>query len=122
MSHKLWGGTNALSVPFHWRTAAHVYSKPSEMTTSHLFFVIRMIWNNSAPERMRVGKVKLYRFPPFYTPSYMRQAVDNLSAELRTRQDIPYWMMLEIEQMLQYLNELADGSFELINNPPLSSL
>lgn len=88
---------------FRWRMNGGELRPPGAMATTHLFYTLRMIWNNCAPASARVGKVKLYDFGPSYTTDYMRQAVRALSLELGGRHDLPAWMRRELEQMAAHL-------------------
>ena len=88
---------------FRWRMNGGELRAPSAMATTHLFYTLRMIWNNCAPAHARVGKVKLYDFGPSYTTAYMRQAVRALSIELGGRRDLPAWMRRELEEMAAHL-------------------
>jgi hypothetical protein len=66
---------------------------PVEMRTSHLFFAIRMIWNHSAPDHMRIKPYQKYVFGPVYTNEYMLSAIANLLRELSKRDDLtPYFI------------------------------
>lgn len=73
------------------------------MATTHLFYTIRMIWNNSCPKEFRVGKVILYSFDSFYTPEYIQSAVFHLLRELSQRDNIPDWCISEINEMIAHL-------------------
>ena len=79
-------------VPFMWREKGGTFRYPKDMATRHLFFVLRMIWNHSAPEHLQITPFKHYDFDDFYTTQYMRAAVLNVARELVTRDDLtPYW-------------------------------
>jgi len=88
---------------FRWRMRDGEMIQPSEMRTTHLFYTLRMIWNNSVPEHARVGRVKMYHFGPTYTTDYMREAVKSMGKELAERTDLPGSMRMELETMAGFL-------------------
>lgn len=89
---------------WRWRSSNGALNAPTDMETRHLFFTLRMIWNNSQPEQARVGAVRLYCFGPQYTVPYMRQAILHIGRELFTRPDIlPEWRS-QLEQMAAWIN------------------
>jgi hypothetical protein len=78
---------------FMWRDRQGTFHKPENMTTQHVFFTLRMIWNHSAPLGMRIKPYKQYNFGSFYTKDYMITAVYALAEELSTRTDLqPYFI------------------------------
>lgn len=86
-----------------WRERTGAFVSPSRMETRHLFYTLRMIWNNRMPAHMSVGKVRLYSFRSFYTRDYFAQAIIALGRELMGREDIaPVWRA-ELEQMRAWL-------------------
>ena len=89
---------------FQWRDRTGVFHNPKDMETRHLFFTIRMIWNHSAPEYMRIKPYNKYSFGDFYTREYMRDAVKFLAKELGTRKDASVYYTSCIENMLKYLD------------------
>jgi len=89
---------------FLWRDRAGEFHRIDRMETRHLFFTLRMIWNNHMPRDARVGDVRLYSFAPYYTPSYFRDAIAAILPELRGRNDIRREWMRQIEQMFAYFN------------------
>jgi hypothetical protein len=86
---------------FRWRERNGHQIAPSDMETRHVFYTLRMLWNNSAPADMRVGDYKPYRFDRTkYPPAYLTQAVQALVAELATREDMaPIWLQEFYEMM-----------------------
>jgi hypothetical protein len=90
---------------WEWRDRHGIMWDPRRMETHHLFYTIRMIWNNSMPLHMRVGNVIVYTFPDMYTIQYMRDAVLHLGKELLRREDkLAYWQKDELRQMAEHLN------------------
>ena len=78
---------------FRWRDRHGNWFNPREMETRHVFYTLRMIWNHSAPEHLKLKPYNRYRFGKPYTTEYMRLAVRALLAELRTRMDLaPLWL------------------------------
>jgi len=77
---------------FEWKDSNDDYYKLGDMTTQHLFFTFRMIWNHTAPKEMRINPYKRYYFSKFYTVQYMSDAVQAISFELSKRDDLkPYF-------------------------------
>lgn len=94
------------AAPFQWRSADGDFWHPDHMETRHVFYTVRMIWNHSVPEDMRVGQnVRLYRFGEFYTADYMKQAVLALGRELMTRKDLAPWQRRELGQIAAYFRD-----------------
>ena len=102
---------------FTWKTSGspvkiEEFLEPKDMETSDMFYVLRMIWNNSCPASMRVGKVKLYSFGNHYTPNYMANAVYHIGNELGRRQ-LESWMEAELQEMSDnwsgYVHSLQRG-------------
>lgn len=91
---------------FRWRMRDGESIQPSQMRTTHLFYTLRMIWNNSVPEHARVGRVKLYHFGPTYTTEYLREAVKSMGKELIGRDDLPASMLAELETMAGHLRTM----------------
>ena len=102
---------------FTWKTSVALFNveeflEPKDMRTSHMFYTLRMIWNNSCPASMRVGKVKLYNFSSHYTPNYMANAVYHIGNELG-RRHLESWMEAELMEMAHnwasYVNSMRNG-------------
>ena len=81
------------ALPFMWKDRRHSFHAPSEMTTKHLFFTIRMIWNHSAPSNLIIHPYEPYKFAAFYTNEYVAEAMFHIYNELMTRDDLmPYFI------------------------------
>lgn len=91
---------------FKWRTKGGEFYKPHNMTTHHLFFTIRMIWNHSVPEHMQIKPFKKYILSDFYDREYLIKAVYNLALELSTRDDLTSYYKESIKVILLHLEEL----------------
>lgn len=97
---------------WRWITSRGEHMPPASMATTHLFFTLRMIWNHSMPRHMHVGyNVKRWRFGIRHRPSYMRQAIVHLGAELFTRTDLPAWMQEELRQMAAWFGQVSAPCF-----------
>lgn len=94
-----------VDLTWRWKDRDHNMWSPKDMRTSHLFYTLRMIWNNTLPEHMHVGKVKLYRFGSFYTERYMLQAIIHIYDELITRNNIEYGHQLELDEMRRKIEQ-----------------
>lgn len=91
-----------LAKQFVWTAQDGVEMTPQEMTTRHLFYTIRMIWNHTMPEESRSSTFKRYRI--HRSSKYLKAAVVALGTELLTRNDLqPEWEA-EIQRWRNYLN------------------
>lgn len=88
--------------PFVWRTRHGEAVAISDMTTKHLFFTFRMVWNHSAPEAWRLRPYRRYIFGPAYTPEYVAEAVGLIWRELATRNDLDGWQINQLETIANY--------------------
>lgn len=89
---------------YRWKMAAvngGEAVRPSDMRTSHLFNVVKMIWNNKMPPEWRVGSVKLYRFGPSHSDEYLKTSICHIMAELMQRSDLTR----EQVEMLRVMHE-----------------
>lgn len=89
---------------YRWKMAAvngGDHLRPSEMRTSHLFNVVKMIWNNKMPAHMRIGSVKLYRFGQSHSDEYLKTSICHIMAELMQRSDLTR----EQVEMLRVMHE-----------------
>jgi len=104
----------AVLAPFEWKQAGdRPFLRIDMMATSHLFNVLRMIWNHTAPEQYQLTPFKRYSFGAFYTPEYMAEAVRSMIAELRTRSNISSYEQAGLTHMARCLSQ-AVGSLERI--------
>lgn len=91
---------------FQWRDQHGNFHEPRAMSTKHLFFTLRMIWNHSVPEPLQLKPFKHYHFSSYYTTHYMCQAVRALATELSTRKNLaPYWIE-SLETIRKHLHNL----------------
>lgn len=90
---------NSLATGFIWRASGGGNISPTDMETSHLFYTLRMIWNNKMPESMHVGRVKQYYFPEFYTDNYFKIAIISIASELCKRTDLDFIFLRQLEAM-----------------------
>jgi hypothetical protein len=91
------------------------------METRHLFFTLRMIWNNFMPAHMRVGNVRLYTFlDPIYTRQYFATAILQIGRELFRRTDLmPEWKA-ELHEMESYFAQWSEVDGRELMAPLLS--
>lgn len=88
---------------YRWKTRTHDFLKPEDMTTHHVFFTLRMIWNHRMPEEARLRPYNQYVFSDFYSDRYLELSIRNLALELAQRPDLlPEWKAI-LEQMITYL-------------------
>lgn len=73
---------------FKWIDKQGKPHSPSCMTTKHLFFALRMLWNHSAPKEMRIEPYIRYTFPNPRPIEYYQNAVRAILAELSKRKNL----------------------------------
>jgi hypothetical protein len=89
---------------------------PSSMITRHLFYTLRMIWNNFMPPAARVGDFRPYTFDlRTHPPEYLMAAILNLGTELFSRTDLRPDQIFQLDQMRQWI---ADNN----NHTPIAEL
>ena len=89
--------------PFCWRDRNGEHHLPTKMPTRHLFYTLRMIWNNRMPASARLPG-NWYSFGPTYTSEYMLDAIRAIVPELVTRQDMePVWWQ-QLQHMIDWLS------------------
>jgi len=93
---------------FRWRDRAGEMHAPERMETRHVFFTLRMIWNHSAPEHLKLRPFRRYSgFPARYSPDYVRRAIRALIAEASRRDDLrPEWAA-ELRWMVETATEFT---------------
>lgn len=77
-------GANPLA-PFLWINHKGEAQYPRDMATPHLYYSLRMLWNNTVPPAFRVGKFKRYNDIAGWSRDYVKRAIDELSRELSNR-------------------------------------
>jgi len=93
-----------LATLFQWRDRAGVFYFAKDMKTSHLFYVLRMIWNHTMPKDAKLKPYQKYKFSKFYTEEYMCKAIKSLYQELKTRPDLTHRWKSDLEWMSNYVN------------------
>ena len=83
---------NDIRTQFLWKDSKDRFHDPKKMRTGHLFFTLRMIWNHSMPEQMKLRPYIEHTFSEYYTAEYTITAINVIGRELLTRQDLlPEW-------------------------------
>lgn len=90
------------AIPWKWKDTHDSYHAPSEMETRHLFYTLRMIWNHTMTESIRLYPYKEYAFSPFYTPEYLQQAIHFIGYELLNRPDIKLKWKADLASMAKH--------------------
>jgi hypothetical protein len=89
---------------WRWRTQDGLMLRPCVMETRHLHHTLVMIWHHTMPESARIRNYyRRYRFGPFYTDEYMRQAITVMANELASRDDMRSDWKAELRKMQEYL-------------------
>jgi hypothetical protein len=81
---------------------------PSEMETSHLFYVIRMIWNNSMPEDAKIEPYVKYTDILEWTPKYVKDSLTNIIEELKSRKDVDVAWASDFNKMYNYFSDIKN--------------
>ena len=100
---------------FLWRDRRWNLTPVKDMTTQHLFFTLRMVWNHSAPQAYRIEPYKRYHFGTFYTNKYIRDATRSIALELSTRADLTPYFISCLKKMQSYFNDTMED-ISLIKN------
>lgn len=88
---------------FLWRDRTGLMHYIDDMSTTHLFYTLRMVWNHSMPKEMHIGgNTQKYVFTNFYTSQYMMQACFYIILALNNRTDLLYKLQKEFQQMKDY--------------------
>ena len=89
---------------FIWVDQTGISHTLESMTTHHVFYTIKMIWNHVVPPELQLKPFKQYNLGPQFTNKFCRRAVDALLAELKTRDD--FWLYLnQINQIQENMIE-----------------
>ena len=92
-----------VALPFLWRDRHGEHHLPARMETRHLFYTLRMIWNNTMPASARLPG-NLYSFGPTYTREYMLIAIVAIVPELAIRDDMtPEWRH-QLQRMIDWVS------------------
>jgi len=94
---------------FRWRARNGRKYLPSEMDTHHLYYTLRMIWNHSAPEHLKIRPYKKYIFQQYYSEDYIKEAVRVLLYELvsRCKSEFEPHMLGELNIMRRNIGRIA---------------
>lgn len=97
---------------FLWKTKESKFLKTEDMATRHLFFTIRMIYNNTVPDNYQHHPVKLYKFGEFYTKEYFAIAVRVMLQELSKREDLTSYMKSTLKFIRKNIDLVKKESIE----------
>lgn len=108
-------GSRTVSHGYRWRDRTGAFHNPSEMVDRHLFYTVRMIWNNFMPAEARVcgqnEQIRLYDFGSFYTRKYLADAICAMVPELEQREArLPQEWRDQLAQMRSWFNCRLDLS------------
>jgi hypothetical protein len=99
----------------HWRTREGEILTPSEMKTSHLFNCVRMIFNHTAPDEMKLRPFK--HWPGWdRAPSYQKRVcVTAFLRELLHRSDLGPEQIDQLRHMAACTREAWPATANLIS-------
>lgn len=92
-----------VALPFFWRDRHGIRHLPARMETRHLFYTLRMIWNNTMPASARLPG-NLYSFGPTYTRDYMLSAIVAIVPELAARKDMTSEWRQQLQHMVDWIS------------------
>lgn len=84
---------------FKWKDQYGKFWDLADMRTDHLYYVIRMVWNHSAPDHLKLKPYKSYKFGNYYSVEYIKVAVEHMWKELSTRPNLTYKMKADLSFM-----------------------
>ena len=95
----------SLVAGWKWKDSKGNFWYPARMETRHLFYTLRMIWNNTMPADAHVGyNIRYYTFGSFYSERYLKEAIVLIYSELAQRKDMRSDWKRELEKMRSYFN------------------
>jgi hypothetical protein len=74
-------------IPFRWGTHRGDTFQPFEMAAEHLYYAVRMLFNNTVPPVFRVGQSRPHREVRGWSAAYLYTAAFSLTSELISRID-----------------------------------
>ena len=93
---------------FQWMDKYYVQHYPKDMATHHLFYTLRMIWNHTVPEDMKIKPYKHYRLDPnAYNKEYLITAIRALGEELARRNDTELYMP-QLNKMMEFMKNKTE--------------
>jgi hypothetical protein len=99
--------------PFVWKTQDGQQMSVNEMRTTHLFYVVRMIWNHTMPKAYRLPGGN-YNGPQHWSAQYRHAAVYAMLAELKTRTDLPVSLDVQLGMMRDYAWRIMKNKLEAV--------
>jgi hypothetical protein len=84
---------------FMWKTKDGRLLHVTQMGTHHLYSIVKMLWNHTAPDHLQLKPFKQYRLGPRFTHEYTSKAVRHIVKELATRTDLTPYMIKTLEFM-----------------------
>jgi hypothetical protein len=92
----------AIADRFVWITDRNEHLMPCQMATPHLFYALRMLFNNTVAPVFRIEQADFIRHNGVreWPTSYIERAAEELLRELDTRTDIEQWQQDQIDDML----------------------
>lgn len=87
---------------FVWYTHTNEAMDVEDMATPHVFYALRMVWNHSVPQVLKVGDGPNYPDVRRWCETYRRAAIDTLANELSQREDeLSPELRMELFEMVQ---------------------
>lgn len=102
--------------PFRWRDRKGNFHYVTDMDSRHLFYTVRMIWNHSAPENVKLKPYKKYNFSKFYSNKYMANAIRCMTKELSLRDDLNEIWVNELLHMYNHIHNIKGIEHDKNNN------
>jgi len=78
---------NYITCNFMWEDRFGNFHSPESMSTHHLFSIILMLWNHSAPDHLKFKPYQRYSLGSRFTNNYCKKALQELFKVFRLRED-----------------------------------
>lgn len=89
-----------VQTPFIWTTQTGERIPVTKMRSSHLFYVVRMIFNHTVPPTLQIAGCQRYDGPQRWPMARRLESVKAMLEELARRpNDLPPWMYAQLEHM-----------------------
>lgn len=99
--------TYPVNPKFFWVTQTCDLIHPTKMKTQHLFNALKMIWNNTMPEKYRIYPMRQWGGVQKWPRGYKKESIENLLAELMNRPDRTKGMDEALMTMAEHLRKVG---------------
>lgn len=97
---------------FRWQTMDGQILTPPEMETTHLFYVIRMVYNHTVPPALRLPGGH-WKEAEEWTPETKRRILIEMIKELAKRDDLPFALDVQLSIMRERCRQFGGTNYLL---------